>query len=138
MKIIMKSKNNSIKKLEKEIIPSEKWVASFKNYNNNTTCPKILVRCFYAQGYFEAYDIVQTFSEKLNLEINWFKEKRKCSSSFINNPIPLLESICVFCNRVFNNNEPIPCKDGDCIHIFCSIKCVNNHYRLKHKKFTNQ
>ena len=76
--------------------------------------------------------------KKLNLEINWFKEKRKCSSSFINNPIPLLESICVYCNRVFNNNEPIPCKDGDCIHIFCSIKCVNNHYRLKHKKFTNQ
>jgi hypothetical protein len=126
-----------IKKLEKEVIPSEKWIVAFKNYNNRNTYFKILIRYFYAQGYFEAYDIVQTFSKKLDLEIMWFKEKRNCSDTFLNKTIPILESICVYCNRVFNNNEPIPCKDENCIHIFCSIKCVKSHYSLKHKKFYN-
>ena len=132
MKIIMKSKNNSIKKLEKEIIPSEKWVASFKNYNNKNMTPQTIIRQFYAQGYFEAYDIVRTFSEKLDLEIIWFKEKRNCSDLFINKTFPILESICVYCNRIFNGNEPIPCIQEECIHIFCSLNCRNNHYRLKH------
>jgi len=134
MKIRKKNKNTSTTKIEKEIIPSEKWLVSFKNYNNNkSTTPQILIRQFYAQGYFEAYDIVRTFSEKLSLEIIWFKEKRNCSSLFINKTFPVLESICVYCNRKFNSNEPIPCKFEECIHIFCCISCMNNHYRLKHR-----
>jgi hypothetical protein len=136
LKIKKKNKNTLTKKLEKEIIPSEKWLVSFKNDNNNNkkTTPQILIRQFYAQGYFEAYDIVRTFSEKLDLEIIWFKEKRNCSSLFINKTFPLLESICVYCNRIFNSNEPIPCLHEECIHIFCSINCLNNHYRLKHRR----
>lgn len=134
MKIRKGKKITSTKKLEKEIIPSEKWLVSFKSHNNNnkSTTPQTIIRQFYSQGYFEAYDIVRTFSEKLDLEIIWFKEKRNCSSLFINKTFPILESICVYCNRIFNGNEPIPCIQEECIHIFCSLNCRNNHYRLKH------
>jgi len=131
MKIRKEKKNTFTKKLEKEIISSEKWLVSFKHYNKNKTRQPI-IRQFYAQGYFEAYDIVRTISEKLDLEIIWFKEKRNCSDLFINKTFPILESICVYCNRIFNSNEPIPCIQEKCIHIFCSLDCRNNHYRLKH------
>lgn len=134
MIIKKKNKNTLPKKLEKEIIPSEKWLVSFKNHNNKeSTTPQILIRQFYAQGYFEAYDIVRTFSEKLDLEIMWFKEKRICSSLFINKTFALLESICIYCNRKFNSNEPIPCINEECIHTFCCINCMKKHYRLKHR-----
>lgn len=132
MKIRKGKKNTYTKKLEKEIIPSEKWLVSFKNHNNKSMTPQTITRQFYAQGYFEAYDIVRTFSEKFDLEISWFKEKRNCSSLFINKTFPILESICIYCNKIFNGNEPIPCIQEKCIHIFCSLDCRNNHYRLKH------
>ncbi|HSF50788.1 MAG TPA: hypothetical protein VLA74_08525 [Nitrososphaeraceae archaeon] len=131
MKIRKRKKNTSTEKSEKEIIPSEKWLVSFKNHNNKSMT-RTIIRQFYAQGYFEAYDIVRTFSEKLDLEIIWFKEKRNCSSLFINKTFPILESICIYCNKIFNGNEPIPCIQEKCIHIFCSLDCRNNHYRLKH------
>lgn len=132
MKIRKRKKNTSTEKSEKEIIPSEKWLVSFKNHNNKSMTPQTITRQFYAQGYFEAYDIVRTFSEKFDLEIIWFKEKRNCSSLFINKTFPVLESICIYCNKIFNGNEPIPCIQEKCIHIFCSLDCRNNHYRLKH------
>jgi hypothetical protein len=135
MRIRKGKKNTSTKKVEKEIIPSEKWLVSFKNHNNNKNknmTPQIIIRQFYAQGYFEAYDIVRTLSEKLDLEVIWFKEKRNCSSLLVNKTFPILESICVYCNRLFNGNEPIPCIHEKCIHIFCSLDCRNDHYRLKH------
>lgn len=132
MKIRKRKKNTSTEKSEKEIIPSEKWLVSFKNYNNKNMTPQTIIRQFYAQGYFEAYDIVRTFSEKLDLEIIWFKEKRNCSSLFINKTFPILESVCIYCNKIFNGNEPIPCIQEKCIHIFCSLDCRNDHYRLKH------
>lgn len=132
MRIRKGKKNKPTKKVEKEIIPSEKWLVSFKNHNNKNMTPQIIIRQFYAQGYFEAYDIVRTISEKLDLEVIWFKEKRNCSSLFINKTFPILESICVYCNRLFNGNEPIPCIHEKCIHIFCSLDCRNDHYRLRH------
>jgi hypothetical protein len=130
----MNYKNKIHEKSEKEIIPSEKWVVSFKKFTKNSPTPKIFIRQFYAQGYFEAYDIVRSFAEKLGLEIIWFKEKRKTSDIFLNKTFTILESICVYCNGIFNTNEPIPCLQQDCIHIFCSKKCMNNHYKLKHDK----
>ena len=128
----MKYRNRINEKTEKEIIPSEKWLVSFKKHNRNNLPPKIIIRQFYAQGYFEAYDIVRTFSEKLDLEIIWFKEKRKASDNFLNKTFSILESVCVYCNGIFNTNEPIPCLQQDCIHLFCSKKCMNNHFKLKH------
>jgi hypothetical protein len=121
-------------KFEKEIIPSEKWLVSFKNNNNRgSVFPRVIIRQFYAQGYFEAYDIIRTSAEKLALEIIWFKEKRNCSHYLISKKFPQLESICVYCNRIFNELEPIPCLQENCLHIFCSINCLENHIRLIHR-----
>ncbi|HKO39831.1 MAG TPA: hypothetical protein VJU85_01110 [Nitrososphaeraceae archaeon] len=130
-------KKKSADKYEKEIIPLEKWLASFKNNNNRERInPRVLIRQFYAQGYFEAYDIIRNYSEKLGLEIMWFKEKRNCSHYFISKKFPELESICVYCNRIFNESEPIPCVQENCLHIFCSLNCLENHKILMHKDST--
>jgi hypothetical protein len=132
-----KIKKKSDNKFEKEIIPSEKWLVSFKNNNNRSSVnPRVLIRQFYAQGYYEAYDIIRTYAEKLALEIIWFKEKRNCSYYFISKKFPQLESICVYCNRIFNEMEPIPCLQENCKHIFCSINCLDNHIRLIHRHKT--
>jgi hypothetical protein len=132
-----KSKKKSDNKFEKEIIPSEKWLVSFKNNNNRSSVnPRVLIRQFYAQGYYEAYDIIRTYAEKLALEIIWFKEKRNCSYYFISKKFPQLESICVYCNRIFNEMEPIPCLQENCKHIFCSMNCLDNHIRLIHRHKT--
>jgi len=137
MEIKKNLKKKSDNKYEKEIIPLEKWLASFKNNNNRERInPRVLIRQFYAQGYFEAYDIIRTYSEKLGLEIIWFKEKRNCSHYFISKKFPELESICVYCNRIFNESEPIPCVQENCLHIFCSLNCLENHIRLIHKDST--
>ena len=132
-----KIKKKSDNKFEKEIIPSEKWLVSFKNNNNRSSVnSRVLIRQFYAQGYYEAYDIIRTYAEKLALEIIWFKEKRNCSHSFISKKFPQLESICVYCNRIFNEMEPIPCLQENCKHIFCSMNCLDNHIRLIHRHKT--
>ena len=132
-----KSKKKSDNKFEKEIIPSEKWLVSFKNNNNKSSVnPRVLIRQFYAQGYYEAYDIIRTYAEKLALEIIWFKEKRNCSHYLISKKFPQLESICVYCNRIFNEMEPIPCLQENCKHIFCSMNCLDNHIRLLHRDKT--
>ena len=132
-----KIKKKSDNKFEKEIIPSEKWLVSFKNNNNRSSVnPRVLIRQFYAQGYYEAYDIIRTYAEKLALEIIWFKEKRNCSHYFISKKFPQLESICVYCNRIFNEMEPIPCLQENCKYIFCSMNCLDNHIRLIHRDKT--
>ncbi len=132
-----KIKKKSDNKFEKEIIPSEKWLVSFKDNNNRSSVnPRVLIRQFYAQGYYEAYDIIRTYAEKLALEIIWFKEKRNCSYYFISKKFPQLESICVYCNRIFNEMEPIPCLQENCKHIFCSMNCLDNHIRLIHRHKT--
>ena len=129
-----KIKNKSDNKFDKEVIPSEKWLVSFKNHNNTSSViPRVIIRQFYAQGYYEAYDIIRTYAEKLALEIIWFKEKRNCSHYLLSKKFPQLESICVYCNRIFNELEPIPCLQEDCLHIFCSTNCLENHITLKHK-----
>jgi hypothetical protein len=121
-------------KPEKEVIPSEKWLVSFKNHHNSRASlfPRIIIRQFYAQGYYEAYDMIRSYAEKLSLEIMWFKEKRNCSNLFISKTFPLLESICIYCNRIFNDLEPIPCLKDDCIHMFCSTYCLEKHIIFKH------
>jgi hypothetical protein len=107
---------------------------SFKNnHNRGSVIPRVIIRQFYAQGYYEAYDIIRTYAEKLALEIIWFKEKRNCSHYLISEKFPQLESICVYCNRIFNELEPIPCLQENCLHIFCSINCLENHIRLIHR-----
>jgi hypothetical protein len=119
---------------EDEILLSEKWLVAFQNPNSKkNTKSSISVRQFYAPGFYEAYDIVATYAEKLRVTILWFKEKRNCGYNYINNNYPQLESFCTYCNNKFNHIEPIPCIKEDCLAGFCSSECMLDHYKMRHK-----
>lgn len=112
---------------------AEYWVmAFFKSDSKNRT----YYRQFTAAGFYEAFDIVMTFSEKTSCQILWYKEKRKCDSKFTASGIPLLENICTFCNKEFNNIEPIKCNyeksNSNCSSEFCSLECKQDHFYFKH------
>lgn len=117
---------------EDEIILSEKWLAAFMNPNSKKIAkPSIFIRQFYAPGYYEAYDIVATYAEKLRLNILWFKEKRNSGQPYINNNYPQLESFCTYCNHKFNHIDPIPCMHENCYAEFCSKDCMMLHCKMR-------
>lgn len=119
---------------EDDIVLAEKWLVAFKNPNSKKNPqPSTFIRQFYAPGFYEAYDIVATYAEKLKLNILWFKEKRICGYTYINNNYPQLESFCTYCNNKFNHIDPIPCTKVDCIAEFCSKGCMVDHYKIRHK-----
>jgi len=119
---------------EKNIIPYEKWIVSFSDSRKNNI--KISYREFFAQGFYEAYDIAMTFAEKQNVDVKWFKEKRNCGGSISNYKITKLESFCTYCNRKFNHVDPIPCNHVNCYSIFCSRECLDDHVMLLHRSKT--
>ncbi|MDW0282725.1 MAG: hypothetical protein QN720_09495, partial [Nitrososphaeraceae archaeon] len=90
-------------------------------------------RQFYAPGFYEAYDIVATYSEKLQVEILWFQEKRNCGLPYSGGNYPDLESLCTYCNNFFNYQDPIPCPHAHCTADLCSRQCLKDHTSLKHK-----
>jgi hypothetical protein len=111
----------------------EYWViAFFKSHSKNKT----YYRQFMAAGFYEAFDIAMSYSEKTSYQILWYKEKRKCDPTFTALGIPLLESFCTFCNKEFNDIEPIKCNyeknDSSCKSEFCSIECMQEHFYFKH------
>jgi hypothetical protein len=111
----------------------EYWVmAFFKSHSKN----RIYYRQFTAAGFYEAFDIVMTFSEKTSCQILWYKEKRKCDSKFKEVGIPLLENICTFCNKEFNDIEPLKCNyeknNFSCRSEFCSLDCKQDHFYFNH------
>jgi len=112
----------------------EKWIVSFIKSNNLN---KTYYRQFCAAGFYEAYDRVMTFMEKTNYKILWYKEKRKCDQYFKKKEILSLEYICTFCNRKYNNIEPIKCNFGNnvvCTSEFCSFNCRQEHLYYVHIK----
>ena len=115
---------------EDNTIPYEKWIVSFAD--NRKSKVKISFREFFAQGFYEAYDIVMTYAEKQNLDVSWFKEKRNCGNVFSQFEITKLESFCTYCNRKFNHQDPVPCHDDKCNSVFCSRNCMSDHIRLLH------
>jgi hypothetical protein len=121
---------------EKNIIPYEKWIVSFSDSRKDNI--KIYHREFFAQGFYEAYDIVMTYAEKQNLDVRWFKEKRNCGSTFSSYNVTKLESFCTYCNKNFNHAEPLPCKDLNCYSMFCSRECMNDHLTLLHRRKIKQ
>lgn len=131
----MKRKKDDVENNDSESIPHILWLVAFKKYDLYNSEPKIILRQFYSPGFYESYDMVTSFSEKSNLEILWFKEK----NNFINHPyysrmFPLLESFCTYCNKKYNENEPIPCNEIKCYGEFCSRSCLDEHHKLRHKK----
>ena len=119
---------------EKNILPYEKWIVSFSDSRKNNI--KISYREFFAQGFYEAYDIVMTYAEKQNVDVRWFKEKRNCGGTFSNYKITKLESFCTYCNKKFYHDDPIPCYHAYCYSIFCSRECMNDHLMLLHRSKT--
>ncbi|MEM2759524.1 MAG: hypothetical protein QXU32_05420 [Nitrososphaerales archaeon] len=115
-----------VAKNEEEIIPTEKWLASFRKNGRQ------FIRQFRAEGYYEAYDRVLTYAERRKAEILWFKEKRECGSRYMNRNYPELESVCVYCRALFNETEPVPCLNETCQSQFCSKTCMQGHYIFRH------
>lgn len=109
------------------VLLPEKWLVRFRNPRG-----LFFVRQFHAPGFYEAYDTVMTYAEKLSLEILWFKEKRNCGLEYLNRNFPQLESFCTYCNKKFNHADPIQCADLGCSLEFCSRQCAQNHQGLKH------
>ena len=61
---------------EDEVLLPEKWLVAFKNPNSKKNPESsIFVRQFYAPGFYEAYDIVATYAEKLKLDILGLRKK---------------------------------------------------------------
>ncbi len=119
-------------------IPAEKWLVAYRNPDSKKHPDgSIFMRQFYAPGYYEAYDIVLTYAEKMNLEVLWFREKRSCEQ-FLNRDFLELESVCTYCNKKFNHVEPIPCIDNGCSAEFCSRECMIDHHRLRHSRWTSR
>lgn len=115
---------------EDNTIPYEKWVVSFADTRKSKI--RISFREFFAQGFYEAYDTVMTYAEKQNLDVRWFKEKRNCGNIFSQFEITKLESFCTYCNRKFNDQDPVPCHHDDCNSMFCSRNCMSDHIMLLH------
>jgi hypothetical protein len=114
-------------------IPLEKWLVCYRNpASKKHPGGSVFIRQFYAAGFYEAYDTVLTYAENMNIEVMWFREKRSCGP-FLNYDIPELESLCTYCNKKFNDLEPMPCSYRDCKAEFCSRQCMENHLSLRHK-----
>lgn len=114
-------------------IPLEKWLVCYRNpASKRHPGGSVFIRQFYAAGFYEAYDTVLTYAENMNMEVMWFREKRSCEP-FLNYDIPELESLCTYCNKKFNDLEPMPCAHEDCMAEFCSRQCMENHLSLRHK-----
>jgi hypothetical protein len=96
----------------------------------------MFIRQFYAAGFYEAYDTVLSYAENRNMEVMWFREKRSCGP-FLNRDLPELESLCRYCNKEFNDFEPVPCMQEGCKAEFCSKECMTSHLALRHKAVGN-
>jgi len=117
---------------EEPLIVSEKWVVALLRSSGNH---KVILKEFYAQGYYEAYDIVMTHTERTNTEILWFKEKRNIGYPECNVNFPQLELFCTYCNILCPNTDLIPCVKENCDSHFCSKKCLENHLYLRRQKY---
>jgi len=116
-----------------EDLPLEKWLVAYRNPNSKKhTGGSVFVRQFYAPGYYEAYDMVLTHAENMALEVLWFREKRSCEP-FLNRDFPGLESVCTYCNKKFNQSEPVPCSHDGCDSDFCSMECMAGHHAMRHR-----
>jgi hypothetical protein len=114
-------------------VPVEKWLVAYRNPDSKKhPGGSVFMRQFYAPGYYEAYDMVLTHAEKMNLEVMWFREKRSCEP-FLNRDFPELEAICIYCNHKFNHIEPVPCSHTGCRAEFCSRDCMAGHIAMRHK-----
>lgn len=130
-------KNDIIRKdvlqIDEDEIPVEKWLVAFRSKNRDQYRQKISIREFLSAGFYEAFDIVETYVEKTDVDVLWFKEKRMCQEPLMNSTQTSLECFCTYCNLEYNIQESIPCKELHCSAELCSRKCYNEHVQLKHR-----
>ena len=67
-----------------DLIPMIKWLVAFRNRNPHGSTGIITIREFLCGGFYEAFERVQGYTEKTNVEVLWFKEKRTCDEPLIN------------------------------------------------------
>jgi hypothetical protein len=116
-----------------EDLLEEKWLVAYRNpASKKHPGGSIFIRQFYAPGFYEAYDTVLTHAENMSLEVLWFREKHSCED-FINYEFPQLESLCTYCNKKFNDFEPLPCVYEHCKAELCSRNCLADHLAMRHK-----
>lgn len=112
-------------------LPAEKWLVAYRNpASGKGPEGSTIVRQFYAPGFYEAYDIVLTHAEKMDLQVLWFREKRNCGP-YMNRNFPPLEGLCTWCNKKFRE-EPVPCAHDGCEFEFCSRECMKEHAGRRH------
>ena len=135
------SENRRVRKIEgkkpalneDDVLPTERWLVRFRNRGSNVSpIGSAFVRQFCAPGFYEAYDTIMTYAERSNLDVLWFKEKRRCGHEYANRNFLELESFCTYCNKKFNHIDPLPCADEDCTAEFCSRTCAENHDAMRH------
>lgn len=119
------------KKESENDLPQEKWLVAYRNPSSKKGPDgSTFVRQFFAPGFYEAYDMVLTHAEKMNLEVLWFREKRNCGI-YMNRNYPELEGLCTWCNKKFGD-EAVPCSHDDCELEFCSRRCMQEHRGHRH------
>lgn len=112
-------------------LPQEKWLVAYRNPSSKKGPEgSTFVRQFFAPGFYEAYDMVLTHAEKMNLEVLWFREKRNCGP-YMNRNYPELEALCTWCNRKFGSDS-VPCGHDSCDLEFCSRECMQEHRAHRH------
>jgi hypothetical protein len=116
---------------EDEILLDEKWLVAFQS--TKIASGKVILRQFWAPGFYEAYDTVMTYAEKLGLNILWFKEKRRCGYPYVNFNYSQLESFCTYCNRRCSSTDLVPCTSEKCEAQFCSKECYLDHFKIRHR-----
>jgi len=116
-----------------DLIPSVKWLVAFRNRNPDGHIGKILIREFLCGGFYEAFDRIQSYAEKTDIEVLWFKEKRACDGSLTNSIQLQLGYFCTYCNIEHNAEDSIPCEELYCNSNLCSKKCYEDHVEFKHR-----
>jgi len=111
---------------------SEKWVVALVK---NPSIKRLILREFYAQGYYEAFDIVMSYTERTKMELVWFKEKRRVGYPACNVNFPSLEFVCTYCNVRCSEIDLIPCVKVSCNSHFCCKKCLDDHLSLRRHDF---
>lgn len=124
-------KKNPNKIVDGDFLPLEKWIVLLRYSGGLRKHPRVFFRQFLAKDYYQAYDIVRSYSDRSNFEIVWFKEKRECPE-YYSRALHFLEFHCTYCNREFNNDYQLNCNIDKCQAIFCSDICIKEHIRLKH------
>lgn len=115
-----------------DLIPAVKWLVGLRNRGSNGYTQDISIREFRCGGYYDAFDRVQSYAEKTNSEVIWFKEKRACDESLTYSIQLPLGCFCTYCNVEHNTEDSIPCQEPQCNSILCSRKCNEHHVQLKH------